>query len=108
MSNPPASGDATCRSLLHHASGITHHALLSRRHFLSSTAGGIGTIALAWLLNREQSRAASPNTQTSARPPHFPPKARRVVQIFCCGGVSHIDTFDYKPELERLHGKKLE
>src|SRR5204863_3345054 len=34
--------------------------------------------------------------------------AKLVVQIFCCGGVSHIDTFDYKPELERLHGKKLE
>jgi len=36
---------------------------------------------------------------------HFAPKAKRVVQIFCCGGVSHIDTFDYKPELERFHGR---
>jgi len=81
---------------------------LSRRHFLWNAAGGLGGIALAWLLNREQSRAAVPGTSSSARPPHFAPKAKRVVQIFCCGGVSHLDTFDYKPELERLHGKTLE
>ena len=78
--------------------------LLSRRHFLSNTAGGLGGVALAWLLAREQSRAAS----ASAQAPHFAPKAKRVVQIFCCGGVSHLDTFDYKPELERMDGKALE
>src|SRR2546421_12666079 len=74
--------------------------LISRRHFLSHTAGGIGGVALAWLLNQEQS--------LSAQGLHFPAKAKRVVQIFCCGGVSHLDTFDYKPELEKLHGKTLE
>ncbi|MEO7318129.1 MAG: DUF1501 domain-containing protein, partial [Chthoniobacteraceae bacterium] len=78
--------------------------LLSRRHFLSNTAGGLGGVALAWLLAREQSRAALP----SAQMPHFAPKAKRVVQIFCGGGVSHLDTFDYKPELERMHGKGIE
>ena len=78
--------------------------LLSRRHFLSNTAGGLGGVALAWLLARERSRATLP----SAQMPHFPPKAKRVVQIFCCGGVSHLDTFDYKPELERMHGKAIE
>ncbi len=81
---------------------------LSRRHFLWNTAGGIGGIALAWLLNRDQTRAANVAGVSAARAPHFAPKAKRVVQIFCCGGVSHIDTFDYKPELERLHGKTLE
>ena len=81
--------------------------LLSRRHFLSNAAGGIGAIALAWLLDREQTRAGLP-VSSSARAPHFPPKAKRVVQIFCCGGVSHLDTFDYKPALENLHGKTLE
>src|SRR5688572_15341810 len=78
--------------------------LLSRRHFLSNTAVGLGGVALAWLLSREQSRGAAP----AARKPHFAPKAKRVVQIFCCGGVSHLDTFDYKPELERFHDKTLE
>ena len=79
-------------------------AVLSRRHFLSNTAGGLGGVALAWLLAREQGRTAS--ASVPAR--HFPAKAKRVVQIFCCGGVSHLDTFDYKPELERLNGKSLE
>ena len=87
---------------------VTAAPLLSRRHFLSNTAGGIGGIAMAWLLNREQSRAAAPGVVSSAHPPPFPPKARRVVQIFCGGGVSHLDTFDYKPELEKMHGQTLE
>ncbi len=78
--------------------------VLSRRHFLSNTAGGLGGIALAWLLAREKSQAAP----ASAQLPHFAPKAKRVIQIFCCGGVSHLDTFDYKPELERRHGQTLE
>ena len=82
--------------------------ILSRRHFLADTAGGLVGIALAWLLDREQSRAATPRGAAASRPPHFPAKAKRVVQIFCCGGVSHLDTFDYKPELEKLHGKTLE
>jgi hypothetical protein len=77
--------------------------LLPRRHFLWNSAGGIGALALAWMLNRE-ARAG----HSSARWPHFAPRARRVVQIFCAGGVSHIDTFDHKPELEKLHGKTLE
>lgn len=79
--------------------------LLNRRHFLWNSAGGIGGVALAWLMNREQARAAATG---SARLPHVAPKAKRLVQIFCCGGVSHIDTFDYKPELAKLHGKSLE
>lgn len=40
--------------------------------------------------------------------PHFEPRANRIVQIFCGGGVSHIDTFDYKPELANFHGKSLD
>ena len=56
--------------------------LLSRRHFLGNTAGGIGGIALAWLLHRERSVAAAPGPATSARATHFPAKAKRIVQIF--------------------------
>jgi hypothetical protein len=80
--------------------------LLSRRHFLWNAAGGLGGIALAWMLHRD-ARAAERNTGAGTLP-HFPPRARRVVQIFCAGGVSHIDTFDYKPGLARFHGKTLE
>jgi hypothetical protein len=110
MRNASTSGDEMmCPKFPPDGLRITHHASrIPRRHFLWNTAGGIGGIALAWLLSRDQARAAAPAISSSARPPHFPPKAKRVVQIFCCGGVSHIDTFDYKPELERLHGKTLE
>jgi hypothetical protein len=85
-------------------------AMLSRRHFLSNTAGGLGGVALAWLLSRDQANAEarSGGGLSSAVTPHFAPRARRVVQVFCCGGVSHLDTFDYKSELDRSHGKSLE
>src|SRR5689334_9443360 len=71
--------------------------IMSRRHFLWQAAGGIGAIALAAMLADESAEAAGP---------HYAPRAKRVIQIFCCGGVSHIDTFDYKPELEKMHGKE--
>src|SRR4051812_33302653 len=79
------------------------NSLLSRRHFLWSTAGGIGGLALSWMLNRDARASTSPSGL-----PHFAPRVRRVVQIFCAGGVSHIDTFDYKADLEKFHGKTLE
>ena len=78
---------------------------LSRRHFLWNSGGGLGAIALAWMLQRDNARAAG---SSSSIMPHFAAKAKRVVQVFCAGGVSHLETFDYKPELERMHGKMLE
>jgi len=82
--------------------------LLSRRHFLSNTAGGLGGVALAWLMSREQARANIARGTGLPFGTHHAPRAKRVVQIFCCGGVSHLDTFDYKPELDRMDGKALE
>ena len=69
--------------------------LLSRRNFLHKTAGGLGGLALSTML--------SASNQSSAGM-HFPAQAKRVIQILCSGGLSHIDTFDYKPELERRAG----
>jgi hypothetical protein len=70
--------------------------MLSRRHFLWQ-AGGLGGIALSWLMSRE----------SRAEAPHFAPKAKRVIMIFCPGGVSQVDTFDHKPELAKRHGQPL-
>ncbi len=83
---------------------------LPRRHFLWNAGGGLGAIALAWMLNRDALADSTSGKQRigSAVPPHFLPKAKRVVQVFCAGGVSHLDTFDYKPELERLDGRSME
>jgi hypothetical protein len=81
--------------------------VMSRRHFLWQTGGGLGAIALAWMLDRD-ARAAVPAAISAAQRPHFAPRAKRIVQIFCMGGVSHIDSFDHKPDLERFHGKSLQ
>jgi hypothetical protein len=81
---------------------------LSRRGFVFEGlqrlgGGGLGGVALAWMLAREARAAGAPANGAT----HFAPRARRVVQVFCAGGVSHLETFDYKPELERLDGKTL-
>ena len=84
---------------------------LSRREFLWRSGGGLGGIALASLLGAEglMSNAAQAATAPNRAPtglPHFPPKARRVVQLFMGGAASHIDLFDYKPELVKRDGQK--
>jgi hypothetical protein len=81
---------------------------VSRRNFLWELGGGLGGVALTALMAEEQARAAAANPLSAnplaAKPPMFPAKARAVIQIFCPGGLSHLDTFDYKPELEKRSG----
>src|SRR5262249_11710407 len=84
---------------------MTDRPALSRRHFLWQAGGGLGGIALAWMLDRE-ARAGERETTGDQRP-HFTPRARRVVQIFCAGGVSHVGTLRHKPDLARHHGEEL-
>jgi hypothetical protein len=69
---------------------------------------GAGAIALADLLFAEGLLGAdAPSVPLAPRPAHFPPKARRVVHIFCTGAVSHLDTWDYKPELLKRDGQPM-
>ncbi len=75
--------------------------LQSRRDFLWSSGGGLGGIALASLLGQGSSLAVTP----AGGVPHHPPRAKRVVQLFMAGAASHIDLFDYKPELIKRHGQ---
>ncbi len=76
----------------------------TRRQFLSGMAGGFGGIALSQMLARD-SMAAGMNLPHDGI--HHRPKVRRIIQLFMNGGVSPMDTWDYKPELAKLHGKKL-
>ena len=76
---------------------------LSRRDWLGQFATGLGGIAVASLVARE-CKSASIAGEAADPPPHHPAKARRVIQIFLQGGLSQVDSFDYKPTLERLHG----
>jgi hypothetical protein len=77
---------------------------MNRRQLLRASACGFGSLALAGLLDR-QYVAASPLT---SRLPHFAPRAKRIIFLFMAGGVSQVDSFDYKPLLDREDGKMLD
>jgi hypothetical protein len=77
---------------------------LSRREFLWQSGGGLGGIALASLLGSEGLLNASSSSQPNPLP-HFAPKAKRVIQMFMGGAASHIDLFDFKPELIKRDGQ---
>src|SRR5947207_7594252 len=84
----------------------------SRREWLMRAGGGFGTLALAWLLDRDVYLRAFDPTPIPANPlqvraPHYPAKADRVISIFLDGGPSHIDLFDPKPELNKHAGESL-
>lgn len=82
----------------------------SRRDFLRLAGGGFGMLALNSILC-EQGFAAGmdlASNSMAARAPHFPARAKSVIWLFMNGGPSHIDTFDYKPGLEKADGKTLE
>jgi hypothetical protein len=85
-----------------------HQLLLTRRQLFGRTAAGIGTAALASLLN-ERLFAADAERRTGGALPalHIAPKAKRVIYLFMSGGPSHIDLFDYKAKLRDYHGKEL-
>jgi len=80
----------------------------SRRAFLCESGGGFAALALTWLLAQDEARAGTrPVSPLAPRPPHFPAKAKRVIYLFMHGGPSHLETFDPKPDLQRLGGKPL-
>lgn len=73
--------------------------MTSRRDMLQQSALGFGSLALTSLLQAENPLAA--------KRPHFRPRAKRVIFLFMKGGPAHMDTFEYKPLLQRDHGKPL-
>ncbi len=79
----------------------------SRRSFLGQAGGGFGALALAWILQGESPARAWEDDPLAPRSPHFPGKAKRVISLFMHGGPSHLDTFDPKPDLQRLAGQPL-
>src|SRR2546422_422677 len=90
--------------------------LPNRRDFLRFGGTGLGGIALTALLAEQGLLAAdrspirpqwSAERPTAPRPPHFPAKAKNVLVIFCSGALSHLDVWDYKPELIKRHGQQL-
>jgi hypothetical protein len=84
----------------HHCGRITE--ALTRRQMLAQTANGFGALALSALLADPKSAFAGP---TGQRGVHFAPRARNVIFLYMDGGPSQVDTFDYKPMLEKHHGR---
>ena len=82
---------------------------LTRRHFFSRGATGIGIAALSSLLNQDLRAAEDAPSATSGLPglPHFPPKAKRVIYLFQSGAPSQMELFDYKPRLAEFRGAEL-
>ncbi|MBI2434596.1 MAG: DUF1501 domain-containing protein [Candidatus Hydrogenedentes bacterium] len=74
-----------------------HHCHTSRRQFLGNIGGGFAGLALAQLFTRDAAALVN----------HHLPTVRRIIQLFMTGGASPMDTFDYKPALEKLHGQML-
>lgn len=79
---------------------------LTRRAALQSASCGFGALALSGLLG-EQARAESPANPLLPRQPHHPARAKRVIFLFMQGGVSQVDSFDYKPSLEKEDGNRF-
>ena len=93
---------------------------ISRRDFLFEAGGGISGVALAQLLASEGLLATHPNaidqcadisdlpSPLTVKPAHYQPRVKAVISLFMSGGVSHVDTFDPKPDLTKYHGSTLE
>ncbi len=84
------------------------HALQqTRRQFFGQSASGVGAVALSTLLGQEAT--ADEKSRTGGLPglPHFAPKARRVIYLLQNGAPSHVDLFDHKPMLRKMHGQQI-
>ncbi|MFP6604561.1 MAG: DUF1501 domain-containing protein, partial [Pirellulaceae bacterium] len=81
----------------------------TRRHFFGRSAAGIGTAALASLLNPDLFAAQDKPAVASGLPglPHFAPKAKRVIYLFMSGAPSQLDMWDYKPKMNEFYDKDL-
>ena len=88
--SPPNSGEKV-------ADRPDEGACSTRRQFLANSGGGFAGLALSHLMSQDAAAGVQ----------HHPPKVKRIIQLFMTGGTSPMDTYDYKPELERLHGQML-
>ncbi len=90
--------------------------IVGRRAFLQRGGLSLGSMALASLLPHSNATALSASGRSMAdderwngviTEPHFPPRAKRVIWLYMAGGMTHLDTFDYKPQLAKLHGQPM-
>lgn len=95
---------------MNHHPHIAGDPFLTRRDFLQRSGIGLGMLGLAAMTGSPSAHGVHPEmgpNPLAQRHPHFPAKAKHVIHIFCNGGISHVDTFDPKPALNRYAGKEL-
>src|SRR6187402_1795001 len=80
----------------------------TRREFLWEAGAGFTGVALTGMLAADGFFNKASASTPAQRGPHFAPKARSVIFLFMYGGPSHVDTFDYKPQLYGLDGKTIQ
>jgi hypothetical protein len=80
---------------------------ISRRTFLGAGFAGLGSIALTSLYGEDVLAASYLQSKGVVNPLHHPARAKRVIFLYQAGGPSHLETFDYKPELARMHGQPM-
>ena len=78
----------------------------SRRNLLKTVSAGFGYLAFASLANRVKAEEQANLNPLAPKSSHFAPRAKRVIFLCMQGGPSHVDTFDYKPQLAKDHGKR--
>src|SRR5690348_492308 len=88
-------------------------AQMNRRAFLCRAGATLGTAAL-WSLLDPQSAFADPTASLRSSGSsgiitqlHYPPRIKRIIQLYMAGGPSHLETFDYKPKLAQMHGQPM-
>ncbi len=82
-------------------------ALPARRRFLQEAGMGFGSVALASLLHGEATAAPAAVDPLALKEPHFPGKVKSIIWLFMTGAPSQVDTWDYKPELQKRNGQQL-
>ncbi len=84
---------------------------VARRTFIERSGISLGSMALASLMVqrnvRGQDQAAIGSSHGAIQPLHFPPQAKRIIWLYMAGGMSHLDTYDYKPKLAELNGQPM-
>ena len=85
----------------------TYRGIQTRRSFLDTCAGGLGTVGLAHLMGLEGLTAAVSRDPLALRKPHFAPRAKNLIFLFMAGAPSQMDLFDPKPGLKKWHGEAL-
>src|ERR1700736_5822150 len=86
---------------------MNHYPLHTRRSALQTLGCGFGYLALAGVAAQEKARAALAPNPLAPKAPHFKPRAKRIIFLFMQGGVSQVDSWDYKPRLIQDDGKTL-